>query len=166
MTCLQNSSGIIQGRKLMLPIKTTDNVVNLLTARLLVLSCGCFIAAACIGLVASANVAFPDLFFNSASFTKLRPMHTFLAFSGILSGMMALLNAIIGSDKRQATGSMHKGAIQFGLILVFALAGTVTLALGYGSGREYISWSPLLSVFLISAIIIATYNLFSRTSLR
>ena len=157
-----SSLAIIPGSQVVPTIDSTDNTPGLLTARLIILSCVCFVAAASIGLLASISVAFPDLFFTSASFTKLRPLHTFLSFSGILSGMMALLNAIIGGDKSQADKSVDKGVIQFGLMLIFTLAGTVSIGLGYGSGREYISWSPLLSVFLILAIIISTCKLFAR----
>lgn len=145
-------------------VENTDSKVNSVTAMLIVLSCLCFIAATCIGLVASVVVAFPDLSFPGASFAKLRPLHTFLSFSGILSGMIALLNAIIVSGKSQVNKSIHNSGIQFGLLFLFVLAGTVSLALGYGSGREYFSWPPILSVFLISTTVITAYKLFAHST--
>lgn len=111
--------------------------------RLLALSAGAFIVSAALGLLAAVATAWPQSL-AVLDFTRLRPLHTFFALAGTVAGYTGLLRAIFDGLGLPAGGS----DLRWLSLAAFVVLGAITLGLGYGSGREYVSWLPALTPLL------------------
>ena len=124
---------------------------------LLALAAVGFLASAVLGVVASIVVAWPDRFMV-VDFTRLRPLHTFFALAATacgFSGLLAAVFATLGLPTRWA-------AARGWMLLAFMIGGGIFAALGYGSGREYVSWSPLLTPLLLLPLLFNALDVFRQ----
>ena len=123
-----------------------------------------FVMTAVLGLLGAGRLALPIAVFDWLSFTRLRPLHTFYSIAAIVSGVIGLIHYAMPAAERERYGASL--AIQFVSMGCFVVAGSWTLALGLGSGREYLSWTAPVAVFLLLPLLIAFYQvLSSRRSL-
>lgn len=111
--------------------------------RLLALAAAAFLLSAALGLLAALVTARPGLA-ALLDFTRLRPLHTFLALAGTVAGYTGLLRAIFDGLGLTAGGS----DLRWPSLAAFTVFGAISLGLGYGSGREYVSWLPALTPLL------------------
>lgn len=116
----------------------------------------CIAVAAIIGLITSLKLAEPGFAAAGIPYQRIRPLHTFFSISAVISGLLALLAAIT-SRGEQSSATMP---CQLLWMILFIGGGSLTLAAGITSGREYMSWHPALSVLLFAAIFDATVRVF------
>lgn len=121
---------------------------NRAAVRLFMLAAACIVVAAVFGLITSIKIAEPGFALVGLPFQRLRPLHTFFSISAVISGLLALIAAITGSSQTSRTAMPR----QLILMALFIGAGSLTLAAGITSGREYISWHPALSLLLFAAV--------------
>jgi len=80
---------------------------------------------------------------------RLQPLHTFLAIGFVLCGIASVLDLAVGRGH-----ALRLVRISFWIALVpFLLAGGGSILIGRGSGREYLTWAPILSPLLILFLI-------------
>lgn len=110
---------------------------------LLALAAAGFLASAWLGLVGSLEVAWPERFV-ALDFSRLRPLHTLFALAATACGITGLLTALLAASGLPLRWPTTRAV----MLLAFVLIGGILAALGYGSGREYVSWVPLLTPLL------------------
>ncbi|MCZ6869075.1 MAG: cbb3-type cytochrome c oxidase subunit I, partial [Gammaproteobacteria bacterium] len=92
---------------------------------------------------------------------QLRPIHTAFASAWIFLGGVAVVHRWLQDHGGAATaGDRWRLRIQVGS---WAIAGSgilVTLAMGIGSGREYVGFHPVFSVFILLGWICFVWNFF------
>lgn len=108
-----------------------------------------FLASAWLGLVASIATSWPE-HFGVLDFARLRPLHTFFALAATACGLTGLLLAVFGGVGIRAD---HHD-LRFPMLLAFIVAGGIGVGLGYTSGREYVSWLPLLTPLLLLPLLL------------
>lgn len=116
-----------------------------------------FILTAFLGFLASLKVAFPFIEHSILPFDRIRPLHTLFPIVGVIAGSHAWISY---ATAKKNNVSLSK--LSFYLILFFGITSTICLLLGIGSGREYFSWPPLLSIPLISTVSILVYLLYRK----
>jgi len=117
-----------------------------------------FLASAWLGLLASLAVGWPH-HVPALDFTRLRPLHTFFALAATACGFSGLLAAVfagLGIRTRLA-------AARALLLAAFVVLGAISLGLGYGSGREYVSWLPLLTPLLLLPLLLNAAQILAHT---
>lgn len=124
--------------------------------RLFMMAAGCIVVAAALGLITSLKIVEPGFASIGLPFQRLRPLHTFFSISAVISGLLALIAAITGGSRASRTAMSR----QLILMALFIGAGSLTLAAGITSGREYISWHPALSLLLFAAVFDAALQVF------
>lgn len=117
--------------------------------RLLQLSAIAFIVSAAFGLLAASATAWPG-YFPFFDFTRVRPLHTFFALAGTFAGSTGLLAAIFGGLGMAG----RRLDLRWPLLSAFTALGATSLGLGYGSGREYVSWLPALTPLLLLPVLL------------
>lgn len=116
-----------------------------------------FLASAWLGLMASLVVAWPDRFM-ALDFTRLRPLHTFFALAATacgFSGLLVMVFAALGLRVRWASA-------RAGSLLAFVIGGSIFAAMGYSSGREYVSWAPPLTPLLLLPLLVNAVEIFGH----
>ena len=97
-------------------------------------------------------------------FAKLRPIHTTFASAWIFLGGVAVVHHYLAEKGGPATqGDRRRLQIQ---VLLWALAGGLalsTLALGIGSGREYMGFHPAISIPILLGWLCFAWNFFRVT---
>ncbi len=92
---------------------------------------------------------------------QLRPLHTAFASAWIFLGGVAVVHRWLQDHGGVATpGDRWRLRVQ---VLSWAIAGTgilVTLAMGIGSGREYVGFHPAFSAFILIGWLCYTWNFF------
>ncbi len=116
-----------------------------------------FLASAWLGLVASIVSSWPG-HFVALDFARLRPLHTFFALAATACGLTGLLLAVFGGVGIRA----HRHDLRFPSLLAFVVAGGIGAGLGYTSGREYVSWWPLLTPLLLLPLLLNAAQILSN----
>lgn len=121
-----------------------------------VLSIVGFVAACIIGVLGALRLVLPWESWEFLSFVRLRPLHTFLAIASMLSGIVGLLHLCLARVDRPIGGVALW--IQFVSLVSFFGIGAVSLWLGWGSGREYISWSAPVATLVLLPLLLALFQ--------
>ncbi|MBK6929512.1 MAG: cbb3-type cytochrome c oxidase subunit I [Saprospirales bacterium] len=114
----------------------------------------CFIIASVTGFIASLKVALPTADSEWIDFRKIRPLHTFLALSAQIAGLLGLAQYILGRY-----GASPAKARSY-VFTAFIVAGGVAILAGYYSGREYITWPVYLTPLLLTPVLANIFRLF------
>ena len=122
----------------------------------LVLSAAGFVGTAIIGLLGALKLSLPSEMSGWLAFEVLRPTHTFLAMSAVLSGLFGLVETIL---VRRGAGAGHPSLV-FGFA-AFMLAGLVAIASGQATGREYFPAPVWASVILLPIMFSYVWRLFA-----
>ncbi len=140
----------------------TEHIVHAKKASLpfFILAAVAFIMASIAGVLASFEIAIPDLKYSIFPFEKLRPLHTFFPIVGVLAGSFGWIVYVATKEKKKITNTASKLSFLF-LLLFFVVAGTSLLVGGF-SGREYFSWPPIYSIPLILSIVISCFLFFDH----
>ncbi len=91
---------------------------------------------------------------------QLRPIHTVFASAWIFLGGVAVVCRFLQDQGPPTTGDRWRLRIQ---VVSWAVAGVgilTTLALGVGSGREYVGFHPIFSLFILAGWICYAWNFF------
>jgi len=92
---------------------------------------------------------------------QLRPIHTAFAAAWIFLGGVAVVHRWLQDHGGVATaGDRWRLRIQVGSWAIAGLGILVTLAMGIGSGREYVGFHPVFSVFILLGWICFVWNFF------
>ncbi|MEE2848129.1 MAG: cbb3-type cytochrome c oxidase subunit I [Gemmatimonadota bacterium] len=92
---------------------------------------------------------------------QLRPIHTAFAAAWIFLGGVAVVHRWLQDHGGVATaGDRWRLRIQVGSWAIAGLGILVTLAIGIGSGREYVGFHPVFSVFILLGWICFVWNFF------
>lgn len=102
---------------------------------------------ATLGVLGSLRLIVPLAHFDAVQFTHLRPLHTFFSIGAIVSGILGLLHYVISGSSLASRGSQV--VLQFWFLVGFIVVGPIAQVLGYGSGREYLSWSAPVAILLL-----------------
>jgi len=148
------------------PGPTPDGAAKLLTRtghmdacglHLFTLAAACFLAAGGTGVLTALASTASDAWLL-LPLQNLRPMHTLFSIAGAIAGMLAMTEAVIGKA-HPGRGAQGAGAT-LALISLFVVGAALSIALGYGSGREYVSWHPAASVPLLAAMAASAIGIF------
>ncbi len=114
----------------------------------------CMVIAILVGALGALSyipVIGPVMADLNLSLVQLRPLHTTFAsawlYLGCVAGMYAFLAHTFGEPTRAERLRFRVHMIVWGLAGIGAL---VSLALGFGSGREYLGFHPIVSVLILS----------------
>jgi nitric oxide reductase large subunit len=123
----------------------------------------CFVLSGLAGFLASIHVGIDSSHTQWIAHLRmqvLRPLHTMLSLVAMLSGGMAITSSLLQS----IAPPIRKGfeGITLMLLVTFICLATITLLMGITSGREYVSWVPLLSLILIPAVLLTTCTVIQR----
>ena len=91
---------------------------------------------------------------------QLRPIHTVFASAWVFLGGVAVVYRFLQDEGPPTTGDRWRLRAQ---VLTWAAAGLgilVTLALGVGTGREYVGFHPIFSVLILAGWICYAWNFF------
>jgi len=92
---------------------------------------------------------------------QLRPIHTAFAAAWIFLGGVAVVHRWLQDHGGVATaGDRWRLRIQVGSWAIAGLGILVTLAMGIGSGREYVGFHPVFSVFILLGWTCFVWNFF------
>ena len=92
---------------------------------------------------------------------QLRPIHTAFAAAWIFLGGVAVVHRWLQDHGGVATaGDRWRLRVQVGSWAIAGLGILVTLAMGIGSGREYVGFHPVFSVFILLGWICFVWNFF------
>ena len=92
---------------------------------------------------------------------QLQPIHTAFAAAWIFLGGVAVVHRWLQDHGGVATaGDRWRLRIQVGSWAIAGLGILVTLAMGIGSGREYVGFHPVFSVFILLGWICFVWNFF------
>lgn len=119
-----------------------------------------FLLSALIGWLASIKLIAPTTWFELLPFTTLRPLHSLLFISALLFAQFKWANSLVtlNSDTDIARISRWQSSA-FTLFMFTALFSVLS---GSGSGREYFSWQPWSTIFLLLAQGLHLFNLFKN----
>jgi len=124
---------------------------------LFTLAAACFLAAGGTGVLSALASAASDAWLL-LPLQNLRPMHTLFSIAGAIAGILAMTEAVIG---KAHPGHRVSGAgTTLAMIILFVVSAALSIALGYGSGREYVSWHPVASVPLLAAMAASALGIF------
>jgi len=122
---------------------------------------GVTLAAGILGALYSIPALAPTLQAWGLDMRQLRPIHTTFASAWIFLGGVAVVHRWLQDYGGSATpGDRARLRIQ---VLCWAIAGAgilVTLLLRIGSGREYMGFHPIFSVFILAGWIAYAWNFF------
>lgn len=140
----------------------TENIVYAKKASLpfFILASVAFVLACIAGVVASFEIAIPDLKYSIFPFEKLRPLHTFFPIVGVLAGSYGWI--VFASIKEGKKITTILSNLSFLSLLMFFIAAGTSLFVGGFSGREYFSWPPIYSIPLILSVVIACFLFFNN----
>lgn len=125
-----------------------------------ILAAAAFILACIAGVLASFEIAIPDLNYSAFSFEKLRPLHTFFPIVGVLAGSYGWIVFASIKEEKKITATIAN--LSFLLLLLFFISAGASLLVGSYSGREYFSWPPIYSIPLILSVIISCFLFFNN----
>ncbi len=120
------------------------------------------IVAGMLGALYYVPSFFPFLKERGIQFQTLRPLHTLFAAGWIyVSGASMVYFFLIRSGRFQRLqGNLYR--VQMVLWGVAALGGLISLSLGIFSGREYLEFPPIFSLFILGGWFIFAWNFFSQ----
>jgi hypothetical protein len=110
---------------------------------LLLVASLCFLATLAVGFLAGVITAAPIPMSSMPTLRGLQPVHTALALAWIFFGSAALVAIFAADDSRPA---LWASRAQLGLALLFLAGVLASAARGVYSGREYVTWPPVLSL--------------------
>ena len=123
------------------------------------------IAVTLVGGILGALYSVPSLapWFQSVGLDlrQLRPIHTAFASAWIFLGGVAVVHRWLQDHGGIATpGDRWRLRVQVGSWAIAGAGILVTLAMGVGSGREYVGFHPIFSAFILVGWLCYTWNFF------
>lgn len=118
-----------------------------------------FLLSALAGLLASIHIGIDSSHLNWVNHLRmqvLRPLHTMLSIVAMLAGAMGITISLLRSIASAEDKSIQSCALIS--LIAFSVLATASLSMGHTTGREYISWPPILGILLISSILLITYS--------
>lgn len=116
---------------------------------LLLLAGGCLLLSILAGLLSALDTAVPELFDKTITLRSLRPAHTLFSLTWILAGPAAVVG-IFGVRLENSTLGLSRA--QLVLVTTFLAGAIATTLAGQFSGREYITWPPVVTMVLVFAL--------------
>ena len=117
---------------------------------LVLLPVACLLGTLLLGLVVGVKAVKPDLLMNLLPMQMLQPLHAFMGVAFVLTGLCAGVVIVL----RRLSGDFAGARFVLPTLLVFVIGSAASIALGRGSGVEYVGW-PLALTLLIGAVFIA-----------
>jgi len=114
-----------------------------------------FLIASAIGIIASLKMGIPAEYVTGIDFRMIRPLHTFFALVGQILGVIGIPFYLFEKNNLK----FNKSLIIYPF-LFFIISAVVAIFFGYYTGREYISWPPIFSPFLLFSLIVNFIFLF------
>lgn len=106
-----------------------------------------FVATCLLGVLGSFRLLLPIEHLEFLTFVRLRPLHTFLAIAAMVAGIVGLLHLVLAKEAEARCSVASR--VQFFSLWGFVLAGVGSLFMGWGTGREYMSWSAPVALFVL-----------------
>ena len=127
-----------------------------------------------VGTLIASQLAFPELnylFGEYGTFSRLRPIHTTVIIFGFtLSGVFAtfyyVAQRVLKVSMAESNFLMVIGKIHFWLYFVGALLATISLLLGYTSGKEYAQYEWPIDIVIVIVWVLWGVSIFGLIGIR
>jgi len=127
-----------------------------------------------VGTLIASQLAFPELNYllgEYGTFSRLRPVHTTVVIFGFtLSGVFAtfyyVAQRVLKVSMAESKFLMTIGKIHFWLYFVGALIATVSLLLGYTSGKEYAQYEWPIDIVIVIVWVLWGVSIFGIIGIR
>lgn len=96
------------------------------------------------------------------SLVELRPLHTTFASSWIFLGVVACVTYFLFESKGPTPAEKKRTKVQLVCWGLAGLGALVTLPFGITTGREYLGFSPIISLLILTGWILFTITFFGR----
>ena len=120
----------------------------------------CLLLALATGLVVAVKVVLPELALLALPLQVLRPLHTLASIGCLFAGISALF--LFAGKEAGARGMNALAVVLAVLILTFLPAAALSILIGAGSGKEYVSWSPALTPMLVVLFALLAVSFFAN----
>ncbi len=127
---------------------------------LVVTTLGCLLLALATGLIVAVKSVSPELALQTLPLQILRPLHTLASMGCVFTGICALF--LFAGREAGSLGMNGLASIVTFLVLVFLPAAALSIVLGEGSGKEYVSWAPVLTPLLVAVFALLAVNFFTN----
>ncbi len=127
---------------------------------LLLTTLACLLLALATGLVVAVKSVFPELALTALPMQILRPLHTLASIGCLFVGICALF--LFAGREAGARGTRALGLALAVLTLTFLPAAALSVLIGEGSGKEYVSWSPALTTLLVVMFVLLVVSFFAN----
>lgn len=115
------------------------------------------------GLSASLQYVYPELFKESAPFSKLRPLHVTSVISWVILGAVGSIYFYLNKLQLYSNRLMK---VHFVLYTIIGVILYLSYVLGYMEGREYLAFSPVLMIPILLGWIMFGVNFFKTLWLK
>jgi len=127
-----------------------------------------------VGTLIASQLAFPELNYllgEYGTFSRLRPVHTTVVIFGFtLSGVFAtfyyVAQRVLKVSMAESKFLMVIGKVHFWLYFVGALLATISLLLGYTSGKEYAQYEWPIDIVIVIVWVLWGVSIFGLVGIR